>query len=143
MNRARITARALAVVITTAVAAAIWGVQALLGVGVRMPSYGVVAPLPLVAVVATALAGTLAGWGLLALLERFAPRRASAVWLGAAAVVFVLSLAGPLIMPGVGLGDRLWLVLLHVAVAGTFVSLVWRTLAAGREALPAPHGTRA
>lgn len=143
MNRSRVTTRALAVVITTAVAAAIWGVQALLGVGVRMPSYGAVAPLPLVAVVVSALAGTLAGWGLLALLERFVPQRASVVWLVAAAVVFVLSLAGPLIMPGVGIGDRLWLVLLHVAVAGTFVALVRRTLAVSREALPVPRETHA
>ncbi len=143
MNHTRITRRALAVAITTAAAAAVWGVQAALGVGVREPSYGLVAPLSLVAVIATALVGTLAGWGFLALLERFAPPRASAVWMVSAVAVFLLSLAGPLIMPGVGVVDRAWLVALHVVVAGTFISLVSRTLSASRVPTTAPAGARA
>ncbi len=143
MNSTRITRRAGAAVATTAAAALVWGVQAALGVGVRMPSYGEVAPLPLVAVVVTALAGTIAGWGLLAALERFAPRRAAVAWLVAAGVMFLLSLVGPLAMPGVGLTDRLWLVVLHVVVAGTFVGLVSRTLSIGSAAAAAPTGARA
>jgi hypothetical protein len=143
MNHTRITRRAVATVATTAAAALVWGVQAVLGVGVRMPSYGEVGPLPLVAVVVTALAGTLAGWGALAVLERFAPRRAAVTWLVAAGALFLLSLFGPLAMPGVGLTDRVWLVVLHVVVAGTFVGLVSRTLSLGRAVTVAPTGVRA
>ena len=143
MNSTRVTRRAVAVVATTVAATLVWGVQAVLGVGVRMPSYGEIAPLPLVAVVATALAGTLAGWGFLAVLERFAPRRSAAAWLVSVGAVFVLSLFGPLGMPGVGLTDRLWLVALHIVVAGTFVGLVSRTLSVGRAAAVAQAGVHA
>lgn len=141
MNSTRITRRAVAAVAATAAATLVWCLQAVLGVGVRMPSSGEAGPLPLVAVVATALAGTLAGWGFLAALERFAPRRATVAWLVAAGAIFLLSLVGPLALPGVGITDRLWLVVLHVVVAGTFVGLVSRTLSLGSAAM-SPTGAR-
>lgn len=78
------------------------------------------------AFVASALTGTLLGWALLELLERFVarPRR---VWTVVALVFLLVSFAGPLGMPGIETADRLWLALGHVVVAAVFVPLMART----------------
>ncbi|MFI6326999.1 DUF6069 family protein [Micromonospora chersina] len=74
--------------------------------------------------VSTLLAG-LAGWALLALLERFTAR-ARAVWTGAAGLVLLLSLLGP-VGGGVGTAATLTLVALHLAAAAVLVPLLRRT----------------
>ncbi len=72
-----------------------------------------------VSVALTALVAALAGWALLAVLERITarPRR---IWYPVALAVFILSLLGPL--GGTGTGARLGLAALHVTV-GTIVIL--------------------
>ena len=59
---------------------------------------------------------SLAAWGIVVVLERRV-RRVRRVWLGIAAVAFLLSLGGPLSGAGVSGGDRGFLVLLHAVVA--------------------------
>lgn len=71
-------------------------------------------------VVFVALLASLSGWGLLAVLERFGPRRARAIWIGVAAVVLALSFA-PFIGDGMDGGTRISLALMHLAVAGVLI----------------------
>jgi len=70
------------------------------------------------AVLITATLAALAGWVLLAVLERFTTR-ARPIWTGVAFAVLVASLGGPL-SGGVGTGSKVVLALMHVAV-GTVV----------------------
>ncbi|MGW5678078.1 DUF6069 family protein [Streptomyces sp. NPDC003860] len=72
-----------------------------------------------VVVALVALLVALAGWGLLAALERFGVRRARAVWTGAALAVLALSV---LPLTGDMTGDtRAALGLIHLAVAAVLV----------------------
>ncbi|MFI1831386.1 DUF6069 family protein [Streptomyces sp. NPDC020412] len=72
-----------------------------------------------VVVALVALLVALAGWGLLAALERFGVRRARAVWTGAALAVLALSVL-PLTGDMTG-GTRAALGLIHLAVAAVLV----------------------
>jgi len=81
-----------------------------------------------VAVGATSVVVALAGWGLLALLERFTAR-GRLIWTIIAAAVFVVSLLGP--AGGVDASAKLGLATLHLTVAAVLiVGLPW----AGRKA---------
>ncbi|MEO3887767.1 DUF6069 family protein [Nonomuraea sp. B5E05] len=73
---------------------------------------------PAAVVVASLLAG-LAGWALLAVLERFVPR-AGRLWTIVALVVLALSLLGPL-GSAAGTASALALVLLHLIVGAVLV----------------------
>ncbi|QKW39563.1 hypothetical protein HUT06_40645 [Actinomadura sp. NAK00032] len=73
-----------------------------------------------VPVVAVALLASLAGWGLLATLERFGPRRARAVWTGVAGAVLAVSFL-PLTGDGMDGGTRVTLALMHLAVAAVLI----------------------
>jgi len=68
-------------------------------------------------VVITALVAALAGWALLALLERFTTR-ALTVWTVIAVAVLVLTLP---YLPGFTLTERLVLGIMHLAVAGVVI----------------------
>ncbi|MFH8619900.1 DUF6069 family protein [Streptomyces sp. NPDC017979] len=72
-----------------------------------------------VVVALVALLVALAGWGLLAALERFGVRRARAVWTGAAVAVLVLSFL-PLTGDMAG-GTRAALILVHLTVAAVLI----------------------
>jgi hypothetical protein len=67
-----------------------------------------------------ALVAALAGWGLLALLERLLPLCARRVWTITAGTVLVLSF-GPLLAPGMSSATRITLGALHVAVAAVLI----------------------
>lgn len=74
--------------------------------------------------ITVALLPSLAAWGLLAVLERFVPRRATLIWTVAALVLLLAT------MPWSGTfrsdGDHLSLVLLHLAVAAVLIPvLAW------------------
>ncbi|HEV2999102.1 MAG TPA: DUF6069 family protein [Solirubrobacteraceae bacterium] len=73
----------------------------------------------------------LAGWGLLALLERFT-ERAPRVWAVLAGLVFLLTLGGPFSGHGVSDDNRLALLAMHVAVAAVVIPLLYRS--ASRDA---------
>ena len=82
--------------------------------------------LPLV--VATALTASLAGWGLLAVLERISGR-ARALWTGSALLALVASF-GPLATAEATGAARLTLALMHLAVAAVLIPMLPRTVAA-------------
>ncbi|MFB8754180.1 DUF6069 family protein [Streptomyces nigra] len=67
-----------------------------------------------------ALLASLAGWGLLAALERFGVRRARAVWTGVAAAALAVSFL-PLTGDGMDGGTRAALALMHAAVAAVLI----------------------
>jgi len=71
-------------------------------------------------------AAALAGWGLLALLERIT-RRARRWWPAIAAAVLIVSLGGPLSGTGITAANRAGLVLLHVTVAAVLIPGLYRT----------------
>ena len=81
---------------------------------------------PLAVTVSTLLAG-LAGWALLALLERFTGR-ARTVWTAVAALVLLLSLLGPL-GGGAGGPATVTLVVLHLVAGAVLVPGLRRTAA--------------
>ena len=106
-----------AVLGATAAAVAIWAVATAAGAQLTV-SFGPGQPIQkvtVVNVVVAALVGSLAGWGLLALLRRFTAN-ARAVWTVIAIVVALLSLAGPL-SPIASAGTKVALVAMHLAVA--------------------------
>ncbi|MGP3970594.1 DUF6069 family protein [Streptomyces sp. 6N223] len=116
--------RRLAVVLGAALAAAlVWAIaDPLLGERLRITDEAAdrtlaIGPVPVVAV---ALLSGLAGWGLLAVLERFARRAAHGVWLAAALAVLALSFL-PLTGSGMSGGTRASLAAMHLAVAAVLV----------------------
>ncbi|MEO3784044.1 DUF6069 family protein [Actinocorallia sp. B10E7] len=63
---------------------------------------------------------SLAGWALLAVLERL-HRHGRTAWTVVALLVLVLSLFAPLFSPGLGPGNRVALVCLHLAAAAILI----------------------
>lgn len=127
--------RATAVGAAVLAPAAIWLVAvSLLGVDLRVaqPSGRPPAEITLPLVLVTALAASLAGWGLLALLERLT-RRASTIWTSTAVVALVVSF-GPLLGPGTATAARIVLVLLHLTVAAILIPALARSAAAAAAA---------
>jgi len=111
--------------------AAIWLVAVpLLGVDLQVaqPSGRAPAEITLPLVIVTALAASLAGWGLLALLERLT-HRARTVWTSTAVVALVVSF-GPLLGPGTPTASRIVLALLHLTVAAILILALTRSAAA-------------
>ncbi len=128
-RKARRKARLLAVVSATVAALIVWVVAELaVGIDLRTPAFGSWSSFDVNAavVIVTAAAAGLLAWGLLALLERMTAR-ARAVWTAIAVVVFVLSLGQPMSGSGITSANRLWLALMHVAVAVVLVPLLGRT----------------
>src|SRR6266705_1876827 len=114
--------RATAVAAAVLAPAAVWlAAVPLLGVDLQVdqPSGRPPAQITLPLVLATALAASLAGWGLLALLERLT-RRARAIWTATAVVALVVSFA-PLLAPGTPTTSRVVLALMHLSVAGNLI----------------------
>ena len=116
-----------AVLVATAAAVAIWAVATAAGAELTV-SFGPGQPIQkvtVVNVVVAALVGSLAGWGLLALLRRFTanPR---AVWTVIAIVVALVSLGGPL-SANASAGTKVSLVAMHLAVATVVIVGLRRT----------------
>jgi hypothetical protein len=70
-------------------------------------------------VIAASVVPALLGWGLLELLERFVPRRATVIWEALTALVFVASL--PYNGAGVTTFDQLLLALMHLIVGAAVI----------------------
>jgi hypothetical protein len=75
--------------------------------------------------VVAALVGSLAGWGLLALLRRFTAK-AGAIWTVTAIIAALLSLGGPLSAIA-SAGTKVSLVAMHLAVATVLIVALRRT----------------
>jgi len=125
----RVSARSpmTAVLSATAAAVAIWIVATLAGAELTV-SFGTGQPIQkvtVVNVVVAALVGSLAGWGLLALLRRFTTN-ARAVWTVTAIVFALFSLGGPLSTIS-STGTKVALVAMHLAVATVVIVGLRRT----------------
>jgi hypothetical protein len=115
------------VLAATAAAVAIWAVATTAGAELTV-SFGSGQPIQkvtVVNVVVAALVGSLAGWGLLALLRRFTAN-ARAIWTVIAIVFALLSLAGPLSTIA-SAGTKVALVAMHLAVATVVIVGLRRT----------------
>ncbi len=119
--------RALVVVAAVAAAVAVWLVARLAGTDltVEQGAGGGAAHVGLVMVAAMSALAGLAGWGLLAVLERSTPR-ARTLWDYIALGVLVISLVGPL-GAGTTAGTKLALVGAHLATAAVLVPGLRRT----------------
>jgi hypothetical protein len=127
----RLRARATAVAAAVLAPAVIWLVAVpLLGVDLRVaqPSGRPPAEITLPLVLATALAASLAGCGLLALLER-QTSRARAVWTSTALVALAVSFV-PLLTPGTSTTSRTVLAVLHLTVAAILIPSLARNASA-------------
>jgi hypothetical protein len=116
--------RALAVLGAAAATLTVWAVAGpLAGVDlrVRLGSHSAQQVGPSTVAIVTILAG-LAAWGLLAVLERFAPR-ARTVWVAIVLVALALSLAGPL-TAGVTTAAKVGLAGMHLAAAAVLVPVL-------------------
>jgi Family of unknown function (DUF6069) len=116
-----------AVLGATAAAVAIWVVATLAGADLTV-SFGPGQPIQkvtIVNVVVAALVGSLAGWGLFALLRRFTAK-ARAIWTVTAIVAALLSLAGPLSAIA-SPGTKVSLIAMHLAVATVLIMVLRRT----------------
>jgi hypothetical protein len=125
----RVSARSpmTAVLSATAAAVAIWIVATLAGAELTV-SFGTGQPIQkvtVVNVVVAALVGSLAGWGLLALLRRFTTN-ARAIWTVTAIVFALFSLGGPLSTIS-STGTKVALVAMHLAVATVVIVGLRRT----------------
>lgn len=134
-DRGVVSRRARAVIVTVGVAAAAWLVmEPLAGIDLRAPSFDEAAvgqDIGLLAVVLTSLAASLAAWAALATLERIS-KRPGRWWMALTGIVLLVSLTGPTSGTGIDTTVRVMLVLLHLVVAATSVSLLYPTIRAGR-----------
>ena len=116
-----------AVLGATAAAVAIWVVATAAGADLTV-SFGAGQPIQkitVINVVVAALVGSLAGWGLLALLRRFTTN-ARAIWTVIAILFALLSLGGPLSTIS-STGTKVALVAMHLAVATVSIVGLRRT----------------
>jgi len=118
--------RILGVAGATFAAVAVWAIEVPL-LGIRLQTqFGNAAPqsVGLDLVVLSSLVGSLAGWGLLAILERrFA--RARAIWTGIAIAVLLASFSLPL-SAGTTTTTKVALAMMHLAVAAVLIPTLRR-----------------
>ena len=112
----------------------VWGFAKLALGDLRQPAFGSARPQHLSAglVVVAGLIGSLLGWALLALLERFTSRSRQ-IWAIAAPLTLLASLAAPLSGHGIGGGNRLALLLMHLAVGGMLIPFLYRSSNSGDQ----------
>ena len=120
----------------TLAALAVWAVaEWVVGLDLRTPAFSSEQPsqeLTAVLVAAASAVGGLAGWGVLAVLERFTanPRRA---WVAVAPIALLASLSAPLSGTGVSADDRIAMIGMHLAVAAVVIPLFYRSSAPRRD----------
>lgn len=121
--------RPLVVVAAAAAALVVWAIASqVAGLDVRLSAGAVPEHVTAVTVaVVTVLAG-LAGWAVLALLERVVPLRARRIWTVLAVAVLVVSLAGPL-DAGTTTATKIALACMHLAAAGVLIPALARSSA--------------
>ncbi len=83
-------------------------------------------PVYLPAVLISALVASLAGWGLLALAEKFT-RKPRAIWTTIVLTLLLFSFGAPILGAGVPTGSRVTLAAMHLAVAAIVIPLLGRT----------------
>ena len=118
--------RLVAIVATTAISLAAWLLMApISGRDLKVKQHGDAVTIGPADVVVVSLLAGLAGWSLLAFLERCHTERALHVWTVIARCVLALSLLGPL---GAGVGSaKLALASLHLLAGGALINLMHRS----------------
>ncbi|MGQ4732781.1 MULTISPECIES: DUF6069 family protein [Streptomyces] len=125
--------RAIAVVGGTVAALVVWGIGKASGAELEViqtkgdPAMEV----GFAAVTAAALFTSLIGWGVLALLEKFAPAKSVLIWTVLASAVAVLSIF-PVLSAEASDGTKAVLPLVHLAVAAVVIPLMRRSAASSR-----------
>jgi len=132
--------RSMAVAVAVLAALAVWLVtEVVFGLDLRRPAAsvgGATDDVNAVHVAFAATIGSLAGWALLAILERLTSR-ARLVWTAVAVLALLFSLGGPLSGSGISDANRLALVLMHLVVAAVVIAGLRRTM----RAVPAKAAT--
>jgi hypothetical protein len=125
----RVRSRVLAIGAAAAATFTVWTVAAgVCGVDLVVDTgSGHTVVTPSAVVLSTVVAG-LAGWALLALVERLA-RRPAAVWSGIAGAVLLISLLGPL-GSAVGAGATAALIAMHLVAGAALIPIMSRSTAA-------------
>lgn len=127
---ARWRIRALAVAAATAAALIVWLIaKPLLGIALTLPMAGGAQTMEVGwgSVLVISLVASLAGWGLLAILERFTPR-ARVTWIVFGSVALLLSFAGPGLAASAASGaTRVALAIMHMVVAAVLIPSLART----------------
>ncbi|MFT4235652.1 MAG: DUF6069 family protein [Microbacterium sp.] len=119
-----------AVVVGGAIAGLIVWALALIAGGIQVAlGGGTASDMPWWQALAASLVVGGAGWALLAVLERALGARARRIWTIVALVVVVISLSGPIATSGISAGDRVWLALVHLALAAAYIPAMSRTAA--------------
>lgn len=123
--------RGLVAALAVAVPVMMWLAAQVMGVELRSPAFGAepVRAIGAGQVLLVSAAAVLAGWALLAGLERVT-RHGRLIWRITAVAVLALSLGGPLSGTGISAATRVTLVLMHVSLAVVLVPLLPR---AGRS----------
>lgn len=124
MNASPSAVRALAIVGAAAGALLVWFIAQQTAGDLQVKSGSSTQTVGAIAVVVTVVFAGLVGWGLLALLERFA-ERARTIWTVVAVLVLLLSLIGPL--GGTDAGTKVSLVILHLLVGSVIITAFTRT----------------
>jgi hypothetical protein len=116
-----VAAAVLGAVVVWVLARAVFGQDLIVEQAGRAPQ-----EVDIVPVLVFSLVPALAGWALLAALERFAGGRARVVWTAIALVVLLLSFA-PIFQVGATGATKVFLALMHVAVGAAVIPAFWRT----------------
>ena len=127
--RSRRAERLLIVAAAAMATSLVWVVaSAPLGLELSQPGFGTQPPeaLPIWWVAVITVVAGLAGWGVLAIIERVMSRPA-VVWLAVSLVALVLSLGGPASGEGVGAANRLALVAMHLAAGAVLIPSFYRS----------------
>ena len=125
-------ARLIAVGAAVFMALAIWLVaEQAFGIHLRAPEgFGASGDIDALNVALVTAVLSLAGWGLLALLERLTSH-ARTVWVAIAVPALLLSLLTPLSGTGVSAANRVVLVLMHVTVGAVLIPALYSTSPTG------------
>jgi Family of unknown function (DUF6069) len=117
-------------------ALAVWAVaEWVVGLDLRMPAFSSgqqPQELKAAAVAVASAVGGLAGWAVLAVLERFSTK-ADRVWIAVAPIALLASMGTPLSGHGVSAGDRMALIGMHLAVAAVVIPFLYRSSASRRD----------
>ncbi|WP_446214345.1 DUF6069 family protein [Micromonospora sp. IBSANI012] len=118
--------RALGVAVTVLTCVVLWTVGAVAGVDYTVENPGQPAfVVGVVPVIVFSLGSALVGWAGLVLLERFAGRRATVVWIALAVLIALLSLV-PVVATEATTGAKVMLATMHLAVAAVLIAFLPR-----------------
>jgi hypothetical protein len=120
--------RAFGVLAAVLGALVVWTIEGpILGARMEVPQGGTVEHITWDRVLFVSTLVSLAGWGLIAVLERFVPRYARGIWTVAAVVVLLLSFFQPVLGADITPGTRVGLCIIHITVASILIPVIRRT----------------